>query len=189
VFADESPDWNLDFDGTDMCDECQESPAVVHLLRIDSGGVEHTRLCQRCAENIAGRTDGGAVAPAVLSSFQGFGLGRNREGESFDKPDSLVCGVCGTTLSDVKETGMVGCSLCYQVFAGYLQAQLFDDAEPTAHLGKSPGHESDDDKMYREKLRLQHMLKELVECERFEEAAGVRDRLAEIAQSISAGGE
>jgi protein-arginine kinase activator protein McsA len=39
----------------------------------------------------------------------------------------------------------------------------------------------------REVLRLKRMLDELVETERFEEAAGVRDRLAELDRDHAAG--
>jgi protein-arginine kinase activator protein McsA len=36
-------------------------------------------------------------------------------------------------------------------------------------------------------MRLERMLRELVEHERFEEAAGVRDRLAELGHSLDGG--
>jgi protein arginine kinase activator len=191
VFADESPDQNLDIDGSEICQECGEAPAVVVLLRIDDGEVVHARLCQQCAEDMAAHGDGGSWVLAMPSSAEGLGVREVREESeqaSVQQSEPQVCGVCGTTLSDIKETGMVGCSICYEVFSDYLRAQLSEDGhELTAHLGKTPAQGSEADKVQREVLRLQHMLRELVEFERYEEAASVRDRLAELTAVVAQG--
>ncbi len=97
------------------------------------------------------------------------------------------CAVCGTTLTDVKESGLVGCSDCYKVFAEYLENLLVAGAEPVEHLGKIPRRGPETDSLRHEILRLQRMLRELVECERFEEAAGVRDRLTELGERLGEG--
>ena len=78
---------------------------------------------------------------------------------------------------------MVGCSVCYQVFAEYLHTVVQGDAELSAHLGKVPRRGSESDIARREVMRLQRMLRELVDCERFEEAASVRDKLSELGRS------
>ena len=61
------------------------------------------------------------------------------------------------------------------------------DAEPVEHLGKMPRRGPESDTLRHEIMRLQRMLRELVECERFEEAAGVRDRLTELGQRLEGG--
>jgi protein arginine kinase activator len=183
VFADESPEWNLDFEGSDTCEECGEAAAVIHLLRVENGSVTHIRLCQACAENLAGHTEGMSLVLAVPSAV-GRSAKKPDKGEAartpFPKPDLQVCTVCGTTLADLKESGMVGCSVCYQVFAEYLSTVVQGDAELSAHLGKVPRRGSEGDIARREVMRLQRMLRELVDCERFEEAASVRDKLTEL---------
>ena len=80
---------------------------------------------------------------------------------------------------------MVGCAHCYQAFSGPLRESLEETAEGEAHEGKVPSRRLGDPKvgLERELLRLRRMLDELVESERFEEAAGVRDRLAELGES------
>ena len=82
---------------------------------------------------------------------------------------------------------MVGCSTCYEVFAGHLQSTLRNEEEPTEHLGKMPHRGPESDALRHEIMRLQRMLRELVECERFEEAAGVRDRLSELGGRLEGG--
>jgi protein arginine kinase activator len=95
--------------------------------------------------------------------------------------------VCGTTLSDLKESGMVGCANCYRVFAEHLEATVRPHSEPTEHLGKVPLRGPENDTVKHEMMRLERMLRELVAHERFEEAAGVRDRLAELGQRLDGG--
>ena len=67
------------------------------------------------------------------------------------------------------------------------RASLAGGAEPAEHLGKIPRSGPETDTLRHEILRLQRMLRELVDCERFEEAAGVRDRLAELGQRLEEG--
>ncbi len=189
VFADESPEWNFDFEGSDTCEECGEAAAVIHLLRVENGSVTHIRLCQACAENLAGHTEGMSLVLAVPSAMGRSGKKQEKSEAaraSFPKPELQVCTVCGTTLADLKETGMVGCSVCYQVFAEYLRTLVEGDAELSAHLGKVPQRGSESDVVRREVMRLQRMLRELVDCERFEEAASVRDRLTELGRTTPA---
>lgn len=190
MFAEESPDWTLDLDGSVTCDLCGEEPATMHLLRVVDGAVSHTHLCPGCAEGVAEQTNGLALVLAVPSVLRHLGK-RTAEGDAVAAPssdrDERFCGVCGTTLTDLKESGMVGCSKCYQVFAEYLQASLEGKAEPVEHLGKMPHRGPEGDVLRHEMMRLQRMLRELVECERFEEAAGVRDRLTELGQRFESG--
>jgi protein arginine kinase activator len=132
---------------------------------------------------MAGHTEGMALILAVPSVLSHSGQSKEKNEASpprLNKADTQVCTVCGTTLADVKESGLVGCSVCYQVFADYLRALVPGEAELPAHLGKIPRNGSESDKLRREVMRLQRMLRELVDCERFEEAASVRDKLAEL---------
>jgi protein arginine kinase activator len=190
VFAEESPDWNLDLDGSVTCEMCGEETATMHLLRVVDGTVSHTHLCPNCAQGVAEQTDGLALVLAVPSALLRLGKGATQTDPAVapaPQREERFCGVCGTTLTDLKESGMVGCSNCYQVFAEHLQAALGGDAEPVEHPGKMPRRGPESDTLRHEMMRLERMLRELVECERFEEAAGVRDRLAELGQRLEGG--
>jgi protein arginine kinase activator len=190
VFAEESPEWNLDFDGPDSCEECGEAQAVIHLLRVENGSVTHIRLCQKCAENLSGHGDGMALVLAVPAAMARSGKQKDKTEKArapFQKPEVQVCTVCGTTLSDLKESGMVGCGVCYQVFSEYLHSTVQGEEELSAHLGKVPQHGTEGDVTRREVMRLQRMLRELVDHERYEEAASVRDKLAELGRTIAGG--
>ena len=193
MFADESPDWNLDLNGSADCELCGEEPATMHLLKVVDGTIIHTHLCARCAEETAAeQTEGLALVLAVPSVLRG--LGKKASPDKHDAPggsaanhEENFCGVCGTTLSDLKESGMVGCANCYRIFAEHLEATIRREAEPVEHLGKMPLRGPETDTLRHEMMRLERMLRELVEHERYEEAAGVRDRLAELGQRLDGG--
>lgn len=192
MFAEESPDWNLDLSGSVDCELCGEEPATMHLLRVVDGKVSHTHLCPRCAEGVAEQTEGLALVLAVPSVLRSLGKSV-AEPQPADEPPAArqerVCGVCGTTLSDLKESGMVGCAECYQVFAELLRAMVKPDPAAVEHMGKIPLRGPESDSLRHEMMRLERMLRELVEHERYEEAAGVRDRLAELGERLDGGEE
>jgi protein arginine kinase activator len=185
VFA-EGSEWNAGVDAP-LCESCGEESATVHVIRIDEGAVTHTQLCATCAEGIADQKDGADVVLSLPASLQALlGMVNRRPSAQPESPlDAAICAVCGTTVSDLVETGMVGCANCYQAFSGPLRESLEQTAEGEAHEGKVPSRRLGDPRvgLEREILRLRRMLEELVESERFEEAAGVRDRLAELGES------
>jgi protein arginine kinase activator len=158
------------------------------LLRVVDGQVTHTHLCPSCAENLAEETEGMALVLAVPSVLRQMGRTPATDDVVIPSVDSEhkehYCEVCGTTLTDLKESGLVGCSNCYRVFEDHLETLLAGGAEPVEHLGKIPHRGPETDNLRHEILRLQRMLRELVEHERFEEAASVRDRLTELGERL-----
>lgn len=187
MFAEESPDWNIDQNGSVTCELCGEEPATLHLLRVVDGAVSHTHLCAACAETVAEESDDLALVLAVPSVLRHLGKAapENEAAQpSTVDQDIRFCAVCGTTLSDLKESGLVGCVKCYEVFADYLATSIPGADEPVEHLGKIPHRGPETDILRHEMMRLERMLRELVACERFEEAAGVRDRLTELVQRL-----
>lgn len=184
----EGSEWQIAGRGEHACEACGEESATVHVLRFDGGGISHTHLCQECAEGEAGQVEGAALVLALpgalgslLAPLGGFGSSESEE------PFAPVCGTCGTTLADLRESGLMGCAACYEAFRAHLGDEDTESTEDSAHLGKIPSRLPGDERRRREVVRLQRMLHELVESERFEEAASVRDRLAEIESSLAAG--
>ncbi len=190
MFVEDSPEWNLNLDGSVDCELCGEDKATMHLLRVVDGAVTHTHLCPDCAQTIAEQTEGLALVLAVPSVFRRL-TQATTDNDTTETPvpqaEDRFCGVCGTTLTDLQESGMVGCPDCYRVFADDLESALEGEAQPVEHLGKVPRRGPESDALRHEIMRLERMLRELVECERFEEAAGVRDRLAELGQKLEGG--
>lgn len=145
-------------------------------------------LCQSCAAELSREAQGAALVFAVpmgvtnlITNLLG-GAEPVAEKRSSEVGDAM-CPVCGTTASDYRESGLLGCAGCYEVFAPLIFGQEEDgQRERPVHVGKFPSRGPEGAAARREVLRLQRMLRELVEAERFEEAAGVRDRLAELGE-------
>ena len=163
----------------------------MHLLRVVEGAVTHTHLCPDCAQSDR-RTDRG-FGPGAGCAFGVSSSDSGRPGEATRPRCShptgkTVSAACVARRSPIiEESGMVGCPNCYQVFADDLQKALEGGAKPAEHMGKVPRRGPENDALRHEMMRLERMLRELVECERFEEAAGVRDRLTELGEKLEEG--
>ena len=186
----EGSDWEMGGEDGRLCESCGEQPSTVHVTRIENGTVSHSHLCQNCAEEMGEQSDGGAVmfaVPAALGRLFTNLMEKAADIQAGNLVGSPACAVCGTTLGDLRESGLLGCANCYRVFAGFLDGapRLPGDVQAGNHLGKVPSRPDEGNTEQLEVMRLQRMLRELVEHERFEEAASVRDRLAELEGSAS----
>jgi protein arginine kinase activator len=160
--------------------------AAVHLVKIEGAEIVHRRLCPGCAELSVAEPD----AAAVIFALPG-GVG-NLLGRLAEQPEQQVaqevgrraCPVCSTTISDLREGGLAGCATCYLTHMEAIDSVLFAGRQPRAYEGKVPRQAPAAFRLRQEILRLERMLGELVEDERFEEAAGVRDRLGELSSRI-----
>lgn len=181
---------------TSVCESCGMQPAQVHVAKVEDGRIVSANLCQSCAAELGRQAAGTALVfavPMAVGSFLGGLLGgaeAETQSQGPEVPD-LVCPACGTTAADVRDGGLFGCAGCYEVFASLVSTENKDnedmqskgaEAEARRHVGKLPGRAPEGASARREVLRLQRVLRELVELERFEEAAGVRDRLAELGE-------
>ena len=96
-----------------VCAVCGR-PADCLVYRESSGGRrEESQLCWPCARNreriLCG--DGRLMASDVL-----LALIENRLVSAESRNRTKVCPVCGNTADGVLESGVVGCSECYEVF-------------------------------------------------------------------------
>lgn len=164
-----------------LCDKCGKRPATVHYQQVVNGTVSEQHLCGQCA----------------AESGWGFGeLDFNKLFSSAVRSEkkSAVCPKCGMSLAEFRQGGRLGCADCYAAFAEALQPLIKRYHGERRHRGKikRPLKYAPDsnellslpdgilaNKTY-EKLALQKQLAELVELEKFEEAAKVRDRLRAV---------
>ncbi len=172
---------------TSSCESCGVQPATVHVARVEDGRIIASNLCQSCAAELGREAATTALVFAVplgVSHLLGglFGVTDAEVAEPEDELPEVYCDTCGTTSADVRERGLLGCASCYEIFGPYLALESFaeEDEDIQQHLGKLPARGPEGATERREVLRLRRMLRELVESERFEEAACVRDRLAEL---------
>ena len=153
-----------------QCNYC-ETPATVHLTQIVNNQVKKIDLCEECAKNKG------------LSSPQGISLSDMFSGttEATDgTSQGLVCPTCGFTHSDFRNNGRFGCPDCYKSFSPILSDTLEAMHPGTHHVGKVPNQLLERRDIRQKETLLQQSLQEAISEENYEEAAKIRDELAEL---------
>lgn len=87
--------------------------------------------------------------------------------------EELSCPYCKTRVSDLLETGYVGCANCYNVFSGELADLIYNYQKSMRHVGKRP-------ERIASKAKKQKQIEELLQKQA--EASANEDYL--LAQSI-----
>ncbi len=160
------------------CD-CCPNPAVVHETVVHSGIQTEVHLCAEHAEQ-RGYILPSATGPALI-------VGKLlQQVQSAAARPANACASCGTTMATVRETGLVGCPLCYRHFEDALGAVISRaQAGASVHVGRHPAHAADLVDRAAMRNRLARELREAVSREEYERAAKLRDRLHAIGGSPS----
>ncbi|MFN5496908.1 MAG: UvrB/UvrC motif-containing protein [bacterium] len=155
------------------CD-CCPNPAVVHEIVVKDGLKAEVHLCAEHAQ------ERGFILPTAHGPtlITGKLLAQARAAAP---KQPKACGSCGMTMGQVRETGLVGCPLCYRSFESELGAIIERaQAGACAHVGRHPLHAADLVDRAALRNRLARELREAVSREEYERAARLRDRLFEI---------
>lgn len=96
---------------------------------------------------------------------------------------SITCANCGYTEEKLKSTGRLGCAKCYDTFCESIDAMIANMHKGSSHVGKVPTlHQKDS--IRRQLLELDKDLKSYIKQENYEEAAKVRDTIAELKKAM-----
>lgn len=159
-----------------LCQKCGKNEATTHYKQIINGKKTEMHLCSECAAkmNIAG------TFPSLLSDMF--------FGEDFGLIDQ-ACSQCGTTLSQIKNYGKVGCGNCYDTFMDALLPYITKIHGADEHISEvdrilAEGAKKElkeektaETKKDSESEKLQKQLKEAIKNENYEEAAIIRDKI------------
>jgi protein arginine kinase activator len=158
-----------------QCDHCGEREAEVQLTEIQDGDMKTLHLCNLCAAE-RGLSNQAAAGTAPLADFLA------QIGKSVDEPSAGAptepCPYCGTTGSDFRRTGRLGCPQCYPHFERQLRGLLRRIHGSTQHVGKiclSDGLEEEN--QVTRLADLKRRLQRAVDSEDFESAADLRDEI------------
>lgn len=165
------------------CDICNGHEATVHLTQVVDGDVKKLHMCEDCA-----RKSGINIENPVSISELLLGLGKAESGA--DDPASpepgRACPSCHMRHGDFRKTGRLGCPDCYTAFASELAPLLRQMQKKIQHTGRAPraGPHAPSPAIELESLR--EALDRAVIDERFEDAARLRDRMAELRLGLAA---
>jgi protein arginine kinase activator len=164
-----------------QCDLCGK-PATVHLTQIVNSKMHKVDLCEACAQ-AKGVTDPGGFSLADLllkASLNPEAVGGGAAA------GGSVCPDCGFTPNDFKKHGRFGCPRCYRTFEGMVGPMLDNMHKGTRHAGKVPVKAIERRTLLQRVAELEAGLSEAIKAERYEDAARLRDELAEARRQAGA---
>ena len=164
-----------------QCDSCGKREASIQLTQVENNEMKILHLCEPCAvergvETTAHKTNAPLV-DFLAQIGRGVGEGQQPTGK---------CPSCGLTLSQLRQTGRLGCGVCYTHFDEHLRSLLRRLHGGTKHVGKIAltGDAEESDRSAR-MLSLRRSLQRAVEAEDFEQAATNRDQLRKMEMTES----
>jgi protein arginine kinase activator len=158
------------------CDSCGAEEAVVHIRQIARDQSADLHLCARCAANrgIAGDEEG-ETDLSVTSLLTGL-----VEMPEKRKSATKSCPRCGTTAELIRKKASPGCQECYTVFAREIREVVGKMYGRARHTGKLPSRMKDFKTLLIDVEALKRRLDRALRTEDYEEAARLRDRIAEL---------
>lgn len=158
-----------------LCDRCGKKEATVRYEENINGEKKKINLCHECSKKL------GILNMNFMDNmFMSF----------FDEPLSIgvekakehKCNKCGYTFSDYANTGLLGCSECYNTFKDKLEPVLQKLHGKTYHVDikekRSKSQNNSDSKLD----ELKKKLNECIEKEEYEKAALIRDEIKKLEQ-------
>lgn len=154
-----------------LCQKCQKKNATVKIVKNHNGNITEEYLCKDCAGTV----------DLKFKDFSADGI--------FDNFFSLLspapggnphCKGCDTTFLEFKKTGKLGCVHCFETFSPYLDKTLKNYHGASVHTGKIPKRSGEGIKIKKEMDSLKAELQKAVYEERYEDAAGLRDKIREL---------
>ena len=149
------------------CSNCGKNNATISYQQNINGEVMNLQLCESCAHKLGIFNSLDDVFSPMILDFD------------YVLPEEIKCKKCGYTLSKYKSTGMFGCDECYNTFKKDIDSMLLRIQGKNRHvkekeLPKETTKETD------KLTKLREELKELIEQEKFEDAAVVRDKIKKL---------
>jgi protein arginine kinase activator len=157
------------------CDNCGQNESVIQLTQVENNEMRILQLCESCAaeRGVDVEAQPGNAPLADFLAQIGKGVTEGRAGGR--------CPACGMSAAQLRQTGRLGCSTCYEHYDEHLRSLLRRLHGGTKHVGKIslPANPDDSDVSARI-LSLRRSLQRAVEAEDFEFAASLRDELRQL---------
>ena len=179
-----------------ICEKCKKNVATFHYTEVINGVKNEHHLCSECAAGtdvsyFSSIFDSDEDLSKLLSGILGSaGLFTD---DTEDPSVHVQCPECKMTYGEFVKNSKFGCPTCYDVFGLLISDKIKKIQGSDRHVGKKPvayGGEPDadnpvkqvDDSMSaeREIEILSKKMKEAVADEDYEEAAKLRDKIAEL---------
>jgi protein arginine kinase activator len=149
------------------CKRCSK-PATLHITELRSGTVHELHLCETCAQQYLHQEPD--ESPDSEEASQ-------KESESLEEFDHLVCPNCGITFREFRAQGRLGCPHDYIAFAKEIKPLLENIHNATQHTGKFPKRAPRASQLQYSLIKLRNDLRNAINEEEYEAAARIRDEI------------
>lgn len=166
-----------------LCQNCGKNEATTHVKRVVNGDTTETHLCAECAQHL-GYGDIFSGFGLNLDDFFGGFLGDTMQ--KLAAPNEQKCPKCGSTFSDIVNSGRLGCSDCYRTFYDKLLPSIQRIHGRINHTGKQAPTVKETSKKDDESSEINRIddlkaqLAKAVENQEFEQAAVLRDEIKKL---------
>lgn len=171
-----------------QCDFC-DSKATVFFTQIIEGVTQKANLCDACASSQGVTDPDGFLLPGLemptADSPPGSLAIPPGEAAAPRMDGKTCCPTCGFAFDDLKKTGRLGCSECYQFFRTEIKHNLTGMHKGISHSGRVPQGMVE---AFQKRQQLEKLEKEMaasISAEDYEKAAALRDQISQLEQPAS----
>ena len=131
------------------CQNCGNNDANIRYTQIINGVKKEISLCSKCAREMGVDRIEIPDFPISFNSFMGDFFNDYAENAFLPnlKTSMVKCKKCGTSYDDFIDTGMFGCSECYNTFSNPIDLLLKNLNGTTKHIGRGANKDIKVDKI------------------------------------------
>ena len=170
-----------------LCEKCKKRTATVFYNENINGKTRSYSLCGECAAKLREKGELQDITSMIGSFADPFSqLHDDLFGGFFGIPaqvgiaEAKKCPSCGTTFSEIAESGKVGCPECYETFGDELANLIHSVHGTTTHTGNVPARHRAKRQRGERLKELKKQLKEALDQEAYEHAAELRDEIRKL---------
>lgn len=160
-----------------LCQICKVRDASVIYTEIVSNMMTEVHMCHECAKK---RGDEDFLITTSVFSAIKSAVSEPMSTAYSSAGDARKCSLCGATLSDITKREMLGCCECYNTFKDKIYPFIEKIQGACEHIGKVPGKSNAQMERRKTLVKFRRDLKRAVSEEQYEEAAKIRDLIAEM---------
>ena len=167
-----------------LCEKCKKRTATVFYNENINGKTRSYSLCAECAAKMREKGELQDVTSMIGSFADPFSELHDQFFSGFFGMPALhsaapekKCPVCGSTYSDIAESGKVGCPACYETFGDELSHLIQSVHGTTTHTGNVPSRHRAKKERDEKRKTLRRELDEAIKAEEYERAAKLRDEI------------
>ena len=148
-----------------ICSNCGKNNASITYKQNINGKKITLNLCDNCAHEIGIFNSFDDIFSPMVLDFE------------YVLPEEIKCKKCGYTLSKYRSTGLFGCDECYNTFKKEIDEILLKIQGKNRQIKEEKNIKKES---INQVDKLKQELQELVNQEKFEEAAVIRDKIKDL---------